>query len=171
MLGQNPSDFSKIQVVSFQNHEISLNPSVFSLNPSDLQTPPHPPGGYVEPLVRKNLIFMYFLTSTIFIYFDHLVPLTTLLPCPSSFSSLASTMMNILQKIHLFQMEIHIKPTFEVLISLYYSFCSKFWKQNYKISFVILLVFDLFFESETHATGEKLLGLPEANCTTRFAPT
>ena len=48
MLGQNPSDFSKIQVVSFKNHEISLNPSVFSLNPSDLQTPPHPPGGYVE---------------------------------------------------------------------------------------------------------------------------
>ena len=116
-----------------------------ALNPYILKTPPHPPGGYVEPLVRKNLIFMYFLTSTIFIYFDHLVPLTTLLPCPSSFSSLASTMMNILKKIHLFQMEIHIKPTFEVLISLYYSFCSKFWKQNYKISFVILLVFDLIF--------------------------
>ena len=48
MLGQNPSDFPKIQVFSLKNHEISLNPSVFPLNPSDLQTPPHPPGGYVE---------------------------------------------------------------------------------------------------------------------------
>ena len=27
-----------------------LNPSDFSLNPSNLQTPPHPPGGYVEIL-------------------------------------------------------------------------------------------------------------------------
>ena len=88
----------------YEKSMFSKNLCFFPKNLCFPQTPPHPPGGYVE---IRGILGLNFSDRFLPYAFDHLVPVTTAIHLPSVLLASTLTTVTVFSKIGLFQREVY----------------------------------------------------------------